>query len=134
MMQEFCRDYGKAGGSALEKLRYIKLGIGFELCFPPHRDPGYYRDDPAHILGDLLDLSRIEELHLQYPDYVDGPHHPESLIRSLYKGEALRLAFNTHLSRKLINPYRLPACASLHCHGLIAAPGKWYPNPFRVPP
>ncbi|EGO57085.1 hypothetical protein NEUTE1DRAFT_102323 [Neurospora tetrasperma FGSC 2508] len=109
IIQELCRNYLHAGGRALQKLRYIKLGKGFELYFP--RNPGYNYNHPAGFLGNLLDFSRLEELHLFYDDYVDGPylieaHHPKDFT-------GINLAFNTHLARKLIHALHLPSLRKL---------------------
>lgn len=127
-MQKLCCNYSQVGGTVLEKLRYIKLGTGFELCFPPHRDPGYYRADPAVILSQLLDLSRIEELHLEYddcviPDYFAVEHYssgPKSGQDSSSDDDfeqshsrELHVAFNTHRAGDLINPLRLPRLRKL---------------------
>lgn len=109
IIQELCRNYLHAGGRALQKLRYIKLGKGFELYFP--RGSGYLYNHPAGFLRNLFDFSQLEELHLLYDDYVDGPylieaHHPKDFI-------GINLAFNTHLARKLIHPGQLPSLRKL---------------------
>lgn len=101
MIQELCQDYRQAGGRVLKKLRYLQLGTGFELFFPSgefEQEDSAAPVEPVLSLNMLLDLSKLEELHLQY-DEDPGKRR---------FGWRPKFTFNTHMSYTIVNSLRLP--------------------------